>query len=146
MSRLDEHVNAATLDLRVMARVVVAALLFWIVPLAGATIAGYPGAVCMTPLAWVLGTWVGTQCALRSRSARRRRVLEAGISGALLGLLQGLIFFMLQRALLPTRPEEQRQALLISIGILIVGTIVCALLALLTAAAAVRRLTRSGTA
>lgn len=67
--------------------------LFWILAVAGATLAGYPGVICITPLGWTLGLSVGTRVAAASRSPERsQRIAEAVLAGAGLGLLQGLLF------------------------------------------------------
>ena len=130
------------LDGMVMLRAVVAPLLFWGALVGGAAGAGYPGAACMTPLAWLLGCWIGTFVGRRSRSPFNRRILEAFLAGALLGLFEGIIFYVLQRTMMPVRPDEQSKAMILSMSIMLAGTVVCALLALATSAMMVRRLRR----
>lgn len=65
----------------------------WVLGVAGATLSGYPGVVCVTPLGWLLGLNVGQRCVgMSSSQAERDRVIEAGLAGALLGILQGILF------------------------------------------------------
>jgi hypothetical protein len=64
----------------------------WLAAVVGITLAGYPGVVCVTPMAWLLALSAGLRCAARSASpAVGKRILEAGLAGALLGLLQGIV-------------------------------------------------------
>jgi hypothetical protein len=106
---------------------------------------GYPGAVCLTPMAWLLGCWVGLTCAERSRSDLSRRVAEALIAGALLGLAQGVLFYIVQRLLLlpaAAPPEEVQKALLLSLGILLFGALFNGMFSMATAAIRTRRRVR----
>lgn len=54
---------------------------------------GYSNIVCLTPLAWIIAIRVGHQIVVRSKSALpTNKMTEAGLAGALLGLLQGILF------------------------------------------------------
>jgi hypothetical protein len=67
--------------------------LFWLVAVGGATLSGYPGVICVTPLGWLLALPVGTRLLAFTRSrAGGVRLIEAALAGALLGLFQGGLF------------------------------------------------------
>ena len=129
-----------SLDGKLIGLQVLGPLITWGVLVGGAAYAGYPGAACVTPMAWLLGCRVGLRCVQRSHSAPRQRIVEAVVAGALLGLLQGLIFYILQRALMPVRPDEEHQAFVLSAIIIVGGMLVTAFLALVTAVITMRRL------
>lgn len=60
-----------------------------------ATLGGYPGVVCITPLAWLIGLASGQRVAALTRSAPPRRPLvEAALAGALVGLVTSLLFII----------------------------------------------------
>lgn len=140
MERVNGH--AAGLDIAVLTRAVVAPLLAWSAMVGAATFGGYPGVACVTPMAWLMGCWIGSYCGWKSRSAPRLRLVEAMIAGAVLGLLQGAIFYSIQSTLMTVRPDEASKALVLSLGITIGGGVVCALLALATAAMAIKKAPR----
>ena len=53
------------------------------------SLAGYPGVICMTPLAWLLALPTGVRCVLNSRSDGTRVLLrEAALAGVGLGLIE----------------------------------------------------------
>ena len=84
----------------------------WLVVVLLATWGGYPGVVCVTPVAWLIALRVGLVCVGQSRSAQRgRRLLEAALAGALIGLLQGLLFWVVIPRMGPILPSEQAQAI-----------------------------------
>ncbi len=130
--------TAGGFDIDTMARAVSAPLIAWAAAVGLVTFSGYPGVVCMTPMAWLMGTWIGTFVAGRSRSPAARRLQEAAIAGALLGLAQGLIFYLAQLGM-PLQPGEEQKALVLTLGIAGFGTLVSALLSLWTAAMRNRR-------
>ena len=73
--------------------------------------AGYPGVVCVTPMAWLIALRVGLVCVDRSRSVERGwLLLEAALAGALIGLLQGLLFWVVVPRMGPILPSEQARA------------------------------------
>ncbi len=62
---------------------------------------------------------------------------EALIAGALLGLAQGVLFYIVQRLLLmgaAAPPDEVQKALLLSFGILVFGTLFNGMFSMATAA------------
>jgi hypothetical protein len=133
-----EPTTTGGFDINTMSRAFSAPLIVWAAAVGLVTFSGYPGVVCMTPMAWLLGTWVGTFVAGRSRSPAARRLQEAAICGALLGLAQGLIFYLVQLGM-PLQPGEEQKALTLTLGIAGFGTLVSALLSLWTAAMRNRR-------
>ncbi len=115
-------------------RPVAAAMIPYTVVVVLATWQGYPGIVCVTPLAWSLGLWVGAQAALVSRRAGNTRpVAEAGVAGALCGLVMGVLFAVAgpRMGASPTQ-DEQLQALMLGLclltplGILVTGGLAAA--------------------
>jgi hypothetical protein len=69
--------------------------LFWGAAVVAVTAFGYPGVVCITPLAWLLAVPVGQQVVERSELCRSNTPLyEAGVAGGLLGIFQGLLFLL----------------------------------------------------
>jgi hypothetical protein len=92
--------------------------------------AGNPGVVCITPLAWLLALAVGLRVAERSSSpAPAQRIREAAQAGALLGLLQGLLFLVMVQRLGEIAPDEMMATILISAGMVCLGILVSAALA-----------------
>jgi hypothetical protein len=66
-------------------------LLFWTGSVLTITLMGYPGIICMTPLAWLLALPVGLRVYRESSSPGTRPVLEAALGGGLLGFWQGML-------------------------------------------------------
>lgn len=95
-----------------------------------------PGVVCVTPVAWLLACWVGMACVARSRNGRKSALLaEAALSGGALGLLQGLLFLLVAPYMGEIKPEEWQKMLLLSVGMVVVGAAVSALLSTAVGAA-----------
>lgn len=65
--------------------------LFWTGSVIAISLMGYPGVVCMTPLAWLLALPVGMRVRRESESLGKLPALEATLAGGLLGLWQGLL-------------------------------------------------------
>lgn len=126
-------------DTGIMVRGVLAPLIVWGIAVGVASWSGTPGVACATPMAWLIGLWVGNYVAARSRSHPSRRRIEALISGGVLGFLMGVLFYVVSTLAMPVRPEEEQRAVYISLGIIIFGTIITALLSLMTASARSRR-------
>jgi hypothetical protein len=90
-----------------------------------------PGVVCVTPMAWLLALWVGLRCALYTRTEKKAgRLLEAALSGGLLGLLQGVLFAAIAPLMGEIKSNEQQKAVLLTVIMLLVGTAVASLLSL----------------
>ncbi len=100
-----------------------------------------PGVVCVTPMAWLLACWVGMSCVARSRSGvKRSRLTEAGLAGGISGLLQGLLFAAVA-PFMGVRADERQKAVILSVGMIVVGTVVSAVLSMAVGAAQDRRRT-----
>lgn len=130
------------LDFRAVRKAVWPVLVIWVVAVVGLTLARQSGVVCATPLAWTLALWVGLTCVSRSRSKTKRALLaEAAVAGGVLGLAQGVLFFLVAHfAIGGVRPEERQKALVLDLIMLVFGTAVAALLSTAAGAARSRRL------
>ena len=116
----------------------------WLAAALVVTLAGYPGVICVTPMAWLLALRAGQVCISRSKSRlRRRRFQEAALSGAVLGLVEGLAFLAMFFEVGAIQPQEWMGALALAAAIFLAGLPAGAGLALLTAYASERR-TRIG--
>jgi hypothetical protein len=99
----------------------------WLASVLLVTWAGYPGVVCVTPVAWLLALGVGLRCAMFSRSpGSHQRVQEAALAGALFGFLQGVLFFLISPRMGPIDPSEQASATAITLGLTCGGTLAAA--------------------
>jgi hypothetical protein len=106
----------------------------WLVMVFLVTWAGYPGVVCVTPLAWLIALRVGNLCVARSRSeTRSRRLTEAALAGAVLGLLQGVLFAAIISFLEPINPDEQTRSTVLTLIMTVVGIFAGAGLSFFTA-------------
>ncbi len=103
-------------------------LLVWVVSLAAFLLSGFPGVLCVTPLAWTLAVPAGAIAVRRSRGLQP--LLEAGLAGGALGLAQALLFALVSVLLLPVKPGEAPGTLLTTAGIGLGGVTGCAVLAL----------------
>jgi hypothetical protein len=131
-------------DIGILLRAAATPLIIWFGMVAVVTYAGSPGVVCVTPMAWLLGCWTGVYCANTSRSAERQRLIEALTAGAIVGLLQGLLFFVDTWRWMPVTPAEEPGARYLALGMTVFGTLATALLSLWTAALRNRRLRLDG--
>jgi Na+/H+-translocating membrane pyrophosphatase len=106
----------------------------WLAVVLLATWAGYPGVVCITPMAWLLTLRVGLLCVLRSKSEQpSRRLLEATLAGGFLGFLQGILFIVIIPLMGPIQTSEQSRTILLTFILLIVGIAAGAALSFITA-------------
>ena len=128
------------LDWKAILWVPVSQFVVWLAMVLAVTWAGYPGVVCVTPVAWLIALRVGLVCEAQSRSSgRARRLLEAVLAGAVLGLLQGLLFWVVAPRMGPILPSEQAGWSVIVGLMLLLGMLAGAVLALFTAYLAERR-------
>jgi len=98
------------------------------------SLAGYPGVVCVTPMAWLLALRVGNICVARSRSEESsQRLLEAALAGGFLGFLQGILFLVIIPFMGPIQPNEITKTIVLTLIMLIVGVLAGAALSLFTA-------------
>ena len=105
-------------------------LFYWMVVVIGTTLFGYPGVVCVTPMAWLLALLVGRDCVLRSRSVPGSQpLLEASLAGGFFGLACGLLAMLVAALTMTIQPDELRGALIIGIVMIMAGMIISALLA-----------------
>lgn len=112
----------------------------WLVMVIAVTWAGFPGVVCITPLAWLLALAVGVRIEAHSPSLEKRpRLRQAALAGGFLGLLQGLLFILILPRLGPLQADERSMAAGIAIFFLISGILVAAGLSTFTAWLAQRR-------
>jgi hypothetical protein len=106
----------------------------WLAMVLLVTWAGYPGVVCVTPMAWLIALRVGNLVAARSRSETSSwRLTEAALAGAVLGLLQGILFAVIIAQLEPINPDEAARTTVLTIGMTLVGIVAGAILAFITA-------------
>lgn len=106
----------------------------WLAAVLVVTFAGYPGVVCVTPMAWLIALQVGNVAVRRSRSASSAsRKLEAALAGAFLGLLQGILFAVIITQLEPISADEQARSTVLTIGMTVAGIVLGALLSFITA-------------
>jgi hypothetical protein len=104
-----------------------------------ATLGGYPGVVCVTPMAWLIGLWAGQRVAATSRSAGRRPLVEAAVAGALVGLIEGVLFVAVGTQMPAQDAEELGQMVSFSACLVVLGVPITAGLAVLTAWLTLRR-------
>ncbi len=115
--------------------------LLWLLLVAFATIDGYPGAVCVTPVVWLTAANVGQRCVIISRSPRPLWPLaEASLGGVLLGLWQGMVMMGVGLWGGGIPEMDRTSVVLASVAIGVLGAIVCGLLALGVGAFQQRRL------
>jgi hypothetical protein len=106
----------------------------WLAMVVLVSLAGYPGVVCVTPMAWLIALRVGGLCALRSRSENAsQRLLEAALAGGILGLLEGILFLVVIPFSGPIQPEERTQTLMLTLLMIVVGILAGAGLSFFTA-------------
>jgi hypothetical protein len=94
-------------DFSAITTALVLPLLFWSGAVIAISLFGYPGVVCMTPVAWLLALPVGTRVGRSSASPGRIPLFEAAVGGGLLGFWQGLLFAAVM-ALTPYLPNGGR--------------------------------------
>ena len=98
------------------------------------TWAGYPGVVCVTPMAWLIALRVGNLVVARSRSdSSSRRLTEAALAGAMLGLLQGVLFAAIISFLEPISADDESRSMILTLIMIAVGMVAGAGLSFLTA-------------
>lgn len=122
------------LDRRVLFEIPIRQFVPWLGMVLLVSLAGYPGVVCVTPMAWLMALRVGNICVARSRSSSSsRRLTEAALAGALFGFLQGILFGGVASFLGPIEPDERARAIILILIMVIVGILAGAGLSLFTA-------------
>jgi hypothetical protein len=110
------------LDLRIILEVPLRQFTPWFVTVLLVRWAGFPGVICVTPLAWLIALRVGILCVSRSTSTSSNyRLQEAVLAGAWFGLLPGLLFWVIAPRMGPTQASEQTSATIITLSMLLVG-------------------------
>jgi len=121
-------------DLRIIFMIPLRQFTWWLIMVLLVSFVGYPGVVCVTPMAWLLALRVGNQVAWRSQSEQRtRRLIEAALAGGFLGLLQGVLFAVIVPLMGPIRDNEVTNSIILIFSMLMVGTLAGAGLAFFTA-------------
>jgi len=126
--------TASGLDLRVIIETPLRQFAPWLAIVLIVTFAGYPGVVCVTPMAWLMALRVGNICAARSKSQlSSRRLTEAALAGGIFGILQGILFGAVTPFMGPIQADEWTRAIILILGMLIVGIFAGAGLSFFTA-------------
>ena len=112
------------LDLRVIFETPLRQFVLWLAMVVLVSLAGYPGVVCVTPMAWLIALRVGNICVARSRSEKKsQRLFEAALAGGFLGLLQGILFLVVIPFLGPIQADEWTQTIILTAIMIIVGIV-----------------------
>jgi hypothetical protein len=122
-------------------------ILIWGAWMMAATLGGYPGVACVTPVAWLLALHSGTQYALATAGRTDRwPALGPALLGAVLGLYEGLLFMFSANTMMAgeTRPEEFARARALGAVMLAGSVIACTLFSTFTGWLTRRRLARHG--
>ena len=99
---------------------------WWVMMMIGATAAGFPAAVCLTPLGWLLALDVGRRYAgAAAMEMPSRAASEAALAGSLVGLLLGAVYLGVVFTAFPIEPHERANFYLLSAGLFGVGLLVC---------------------
>ena len=110
------------LDTRVILETPLRQFVPWLAMVLLVTWAGYPGVVCVTPMAWLIALQVGNLTVARSRSeTASRRLAEAALAGAVLGLLQGLLFAAIISLLEPINADDRTRTIVLTLIMIVVG-------------------------
>ncbi len=129
------------LNMSVFLRTLIPPLIVWGVIVAVVTLGGQPGVVCVTPMAWLLALWCGTQYIRLSKGqAERRRLFGPALVGALLGTGEGIYFtLVVSLSMPPSTPDDAVKTQALIPIIYIAGIIACAALSVFTAWLSLRR-------
>ncbi|HEY9526833.1 MAG TPA: hypothetical protein VIR02_07125 [Anaerolineales bacterium] len=123
-----------SLDVRVIIETALRQFVPWLAMVALVSLAGYPGVICVTPMAWLIALRVGNLCVAHSTSQNSsQRLWEAALAGGLLGLLQGILFLVFLLFLGPIEASEWTRAILLVLIQLILGILAGAGLSFFTA-------------
>jgi len=122
------------LDRRVIFEIPFRQFVPWLAMVLLVTYAGYPGVVCVTPMAWLIALRVGNLCVWGTKSKRSSsRLIEATLAGGFFGFLQGLLFAGIITLLDPTNPDEQSKTVILTLIMIIAGIFAGAGLSFFTA-------------
>lgn len=136
--------SSERLDLRVIIETPLRQFVPWLAMVLLVTWAGYPGVVCVTPMAWLIALRVGNLCVWRSKSTlSSRRLTEAALAGGLLGFLQGLLFAGIITLLQAINADEQTRTIILTLILIVAGIFAGAALSFVTAYLNERRRNRA---
>ncbi len=122
------------LDLQTVFMIPLRQFVPWLMMVLLVSLAGYPGVVCVTPMAWLIALRVGNLCIARSKSGRSsRRLLEAALAGGFLGLLQGILFLGIVPFMGPYQSDEIAKTAVLTLFMIFVGIFAGAALSWFTA-------------
>ena len=122
------------IDFRVIFEIPLRQFVPWLFMVLLVSATGYPGVVCVTPMAWLLALRVGNLCVARSKSgASSQRLLEAALAGGFLGLLQGILFLVIVPFMGPYQSNEITKAMGLTLFIILFGIFAGAALSFFTA-------------
>jgi hypothetical protein len=128
------------LDFRLILTVPLGQFAIWLAAVLLVTWAGYPGVVCVTPMAWLIALRVGIICVGRSSSLHTgQRLLEAALAGGWFGLLQGLLFWIIVPFMGEIKPTERTSEAVLILIMLVVGILAGAGFSVFTAFLVERR-------
>ena len=126
--------DAKGLDLRVIIETPLGQFAPWLAMVLIVTFAGYPGVVCVTPMAWLMALRVGNICAARSKSQlSSHRLSEVALAGGLFGLLQGMLFGVISPFMGPIQDDEWTRTIVLILIMIVVGIFAGAGLSFFTA-------------
>jgi len=126
--------SSRSLDLRIIFEIPLRQFVPWLAMVLLVTWAGYPGVVCVTPMAWLIALRVGNLCVARSKSEQSsRRLTEAALAGGVLGFFQGLLFAGIISFLEPINADEQTRTIILTLIMIAVGVLAGAGLSFFTA-------------
>ncbi|HET6597064.1 MAG TPA: hypothetical protein VFG81_15675 [Anaerolineales bacterium] len=131
---MDSRISSKALDLRVVFETPLRQFVLWLAMVLLVSLAGYPGVICVTPMAWLIALRVGNLCVARSRSENSsQRLVEATLAGGVLGLLQGILFIVVVPFLGPIQADEWAQTIILTLIMVIAGGLIAAGLSFFTA-------------
>ena len=135
--------ESKSIDLRVIFEVPLRQFVWWLAVVLLVSITGYPGVVCITPMAWLLALRVGNLCVARSKSSQSsRRLIESALAGGFLGFLQGSLFLVVVPFMGPYQADEIAKTIVLTLIMLVAGIFAGAALSFFTAYMTERRYNR----
>lgn len=126
--------NIKRIDFRLIFETPLRQFVPWLAMVIIVSFAGYPGVICVTPMAWLLALRVGNISVARSRSEESsQRLLEAALAGGILGFLQGILFLVFVPFMGPIQSNEIPKTTILVLIMLIIGILAGAALSFFTA-------------
>ena len=126
--------SPSRLDRRIIFEIPLRQFVPWLAMVLLVTFAGYPGVVCVTPMAWLIALRVGNLCAWGSQSKHSAsRLIEATLAGGFFGFLQGILFAGIITLLDPINTDEQSRTVILTLIMIVAGILAGAGLSFFTA-------------